>query len=115
AYRLTFSSASPAKLMAQIHRFEPAAEQKHVIAFNAPQPPGYDPPAPGATASTSACGYPIGFGSNPGTATIEFSWEYRNTRDSNRDGTLDADPEWVLVEFSASDIELGTSAPPLSC
>lgn len=115
AYRFTFGKGTSHRVMEAVHRYDGSAPQKSFITFDPPPPPGYDPPVPGATGATSACGYPINFGSQQGTASMEFTWEYRNTRDSDGDGQKDSDPQWVLVEFSATHIELGTSAPPLEC
>jgi hypothetical protein len=114
-YGFTFREGGSNGIMADVHQYDETSQARTSTAFGAPPPPGFSAPVPGATNTTSVCGYTISFGSTPGTADMQFKWEWRNTRDTHGDGEMDADPDWVLVDYRASDIELGTSELPLQC
>lgn len=75
-----------------------ATSAKSIIVPGAPEPngPGYEP---GQDTTTHLLCTQVINNHVPQTANVEYIWEWRNTVDSNGDGTLDSDPEWTLVSF----------------
>ncbi len=76
---------------------EALGQLKNYIFPSDPNPPTH-PGWIGQREPNNYCGM-ISIGNGSITGDISVEYEYRYTRDADRDGTNDSDPEWVIVNI----------------
>ena len=82
------------------------------FSFQAPAP-STTPGVPGSTEQRHDPCWHIAYAGRPGTADVQWDWNFQHTADRDGDGVLDSDPQWVLTGFKASRIRIlppGTAA-----
>jgi hypothetical protein len=93
-YQLSQQPDDGQSLEHRIHSGQ-AAAAKNLIVPDGPVPetPGRD----GITSTTQLFCTSVTIGTVGEIADIEYDWSWQYTRDADRDGTMDSDPDWVLV------------------
>lgn len=100
ADRVFFSATYPTSAEMPAHRKAAVGDTHGTMSagFQIPADPNHPvgPSIIGRKMVTDSCGMVTSGGAFE-WATIEYHYEYRFTRDANRDGKMDSDPRWVLV------------------
>lgn len=80
---------------------------------NPSPPPGAPIQIPHAVQGSEHC-IPFQDGYTYGFLSLDYTYTYQYTEDTNNDGVNDSDPAWVLTQGTEYNIEFHTQSGPIS-
>ena len=102
--------ASGGSSLAMASEAEPETRKPTEIDYGNPTPPSHQSTKVGDTSTTKFSCYDIVIGGERARTTSTFDWAYRFQKDSDGDGSKDAEPAWVITSMGFANINRDLNA-----